>query len=292
MPQMNAATTYDAQFSGPQCAANALFPAESPKPKTAVNGIPALCVSREYSAERVNSVVNHPDVRPWMGSIELGPLDLSGAVADPRNVLLMGQGGGLLFMQLEAGLYEVHTQFLPEHRGKEAVAVVRDALRWMFTRSDAVEIVTRVPKGNDGALGLVRAIRGQLQFERPKVWPTPAGMVDVAYYSKTIMSWARDDERLSLTGEWFHGKLEAAKAATAGAAPLHDDDDAHDRYVGAAAEMIAAGQVAKGINFYNRWAKFAGYGLISVIALNPVVIDIGDAILAVRGDDFDVLLCR
>lgn len=253
--------------------------------------LPTFSVRREFSAERINAVVNHSDVRPWVGGGS-GPLDLTPLVADPANVLLMNEQGGVLFQKHEPGLYEAHTQFLPDGRGAQAVASVADALRWMFTRSDAVEIVTKVPAGNGGALGLVRAIHGRLLFVRDNVWPTAQDASAVSFYSLGIMDWAGKAPGLAESGHWFHEKLEGAKAATAGAAPLHDDDEAHDRYVGATVEMIAAGQVDKGLAFYNRWARFAGYGPVAAIAVNPLVIDIGDAILAVRGDDFDVLLCR
>lgn len=252
---------------------------------------PVLSVSREFAAEHLNAVVNDPAVRPWVGG-GTGPLDLSGLVADRANYLLMGLGGGILFQRIDAGFYEAHTQFLPEARGPSAVRAVRDALRYMFTRTDAVEIVTKVPEGNAGALGLVRAIHGQKQFRREKAWPSAAGPVAVDFYALSINAWAGKAEELAASGEWFHGKLEAAKAETVGAAPPHDDDEAHDRYVGATVEMVAAGQIAKAMGFYARWARFAGYGPIAVIATNPVVIDIGDAILAVRGDNFEVLLCR
>lgn len=253
---------------------------------------PSPSVCREFSAENINRVINHPAVRPWVGAPAGQYVDVSPLVANLSNFLLMGQGGGVLFQCIEPGLYEAHTQFLPEFRGKGAVAVVNDALRYMFTRTDAVEIVTKVPAGNVGALGLVRAIHGQKLFDREKAWLTADGLVDVSYYSLTIMAWVGKAEGLAQSGEWFHGKLEAAKSETAGAAPLHEDDATHDQYVGATVEMIAAGQVNKGVAFYSRWAKISGYGPIAVIATNPVVIDIGDAILAVRDDDFDILLCR
>ena len=251
---------------------------------------PALSVCREFSADRINAVIAHPEVRPWVGGV--GPLDLTPVVADPRNVLLMGQGGGLLFVQLEPGLYEVHTQFIPEARGPVALLAVIDALRWMFTRTDAVEIVTKVPDGNVAAAVLVKKIGGEFQFYRPHAWQTNHGLVGVKYYAQTLNAWVRKTDELEQIGDWFHEKLAAAKVAQGSAAPIHDDDDAHDRYVGAAAEMIAHGQVAKGINFYNRWAKFAGYATISLIAANPFVIDIQDALLAVRGQNFEVILCR
>jgi hypothetical protein len=250
----------------------------------------SLSVCREFSAERINAVANHPEVRPWVGGA--GPIDMTPVVADLRNVLLMGQGGGLLFVNLDPGLYEVHTQFVPEARGPQALLAVLDALRWMFTRTDCMEIVTRVPDGNLAAAALVKKIGGEFQFYRPHVWQTDHGLVGVKYYAQTLNSWVLKTDELAQVGDWFHEKLAAAKVAQGSAAPIHDDDDAHDRYVGAAAEMIVNGQVAKGISFYNRWAKFSGYATVSLIAANPFVIDIQDALLAVRGHDLEVLLCR
>lgn len=249
-----------------------------------------LSVRREFSAERINAVANHPDVRPWIGGD--GVLDLTPLVADLRNVLLTNDAGGVLFQLLEPGLYEAHTLFLPEGRGRTAVEAVQDALRWMFTRTDAVEIGTKVPDGNKGALGLVRAIHGEKRFHRDAAILIGGEAIGVGYYALPIMAWAGKAPGVAESGHWFHEKLEAAKAATEGALPPHADDDAHDQYVGATVEMIAAGQVAKGVSFYNRWAKVSGYGQVAVIAQNPLVIDIGDALLAVRDADFNVLLCR
>lgn len=247
-------------------------------------------VERQFAAERVNRIANDPEVRPWLGGS--GALDLSAQVANSVNVLLMNDDGGVFFEGLEPGLYEAHTLFLPQGRGPKAIQAVRDALRWMFTKSDAVEIVTKIPDGNKGALGLVRAIHGERRFHREKAIVVDGADRGVDYYALPIMSWAGKADELGASGHWFHEKLERAKSATEGAAPLHDDDEAHDRYVGATVEMIAAGQVAKGLAFYGRWAKIAGYGPITAIAVNPLVLDIGDAILAVRDDDFTVLLCR
>jgi hypothetical protein len=248
-------------------------------------------VSREFHADNINAVVNDPSVRPWVGG-GTEPLDLAAAVADIRNVLLMTEGGGVLFMFREPGIYEAHTQFIESARGASAVAAVQDALRWMFTVSDAVEIQTRVPANNRGALGLVQAINGEHRFNRRNAWPTPEGMVDCAYYALTIDRWAAKAPGINETGVWFHDKLEAAKIAAGATSPIHDDDEAHDRYVGATCEIMMLGMTDKALRFYNRFARFSGYGEVSVIAINPVVVDIGDALIAVRDDDFDVLLCR
>lgn len=249
-----------------------------------------LVVSREFSAERINAVVNHQDVRPWVGGT--GLLDLSQVVANQSNVLLMGDGGGFLLVQQEPSIYEVHSQFLPEARGESVVQAALDASRYMFTRTDCVEIRTKVPAGNVAAAALTRRMGWEFQFERANAWQTPGGFSSVRYYAKTINQWANTAPGIADTGHWFHEKLEAAKIAAGSAMPVHDDDEAHDRYVGATCEMISAGQIAKGLNFYRRWAPFAGYAPILVIATNPVVIDIQDAILAIRDNDFEVILCR
>ena len=52
---------------------------------------------------------------------------------------------------MDAGLYAVHTVSLPEGRGREMLTARSASLREMFTKSDAVEIVTVVPAGNKGA---------------------------------------------------------------------------------------------------------------------------------------------
>lgn len=254
--------------------------------------LPSLSVRREYAAETLNHVINHPEVRPWVGVPGQGYIDVSPVVADPRNVLLMAEGGGFLFQQLMPGIYEVHSQFLPEHRGAHVFKAAQDAERFMFTRTDCIEIRSKVPSGNMAALGFARAMKYELQYQRQNAWPTEAGLVSCRYYARTINQWANRCEALEATGEWFHHKLEAAKHAVGATSPIHDDDPIHDRFVGATCEMIMSGQIAKALQFYHQWAVFAGYGPVSVIAENPIVLDIGDALIAVQQDDFTVILCR
>lgn len=253
---------------------------------------PDLSVCREYAAERINAIVNHPDVRPWVGYAELGPIDLTQTIANPDNIFLMAEGGGFICVFQEPGIWEVHSQFLPEHRGENALKSAQDGMRYMFTRTPCVELRTKVPEGNVAAAALARKMGFVHQFTREGVWPTPDGMKSVRYFAITIDQWAGQCAALEASGEFFHDKLEAAKAEKGATIPLHAHDSAHDRYVGATVEMIAFGFIDKAMAFYRRWAAFAGYGPIYAIAANPLVIDIGDALLAVRGDDFEVLLVR
>lgn len=247
---------------------------------------------RETSAERINAIVNHPSVYPFVRGHAIDPLDVSSLTNDPANVLLVGEHGGLLFHQVAANLYEAHTSVLPAGRGAWAIMFAHAALHWMFSRTLAMEIFTRVPQGNKGALGLVRAIHGRFEFERQNGWimdfdPVPAGI-----YTRSVADWMRNAPGLAERGAWFHDRLEAEYARHGRQEPPHDDDTVHDRYVGAATEMILGGQPDKGVLFYNRWALMAGYQPVQIIARSPLTIDIKDAFLIVRDDDFWVPAVR
>ena len=249
-------------------------------------------IRREFDATRINTVVNDPSVHPWVCLPGQGVLDLSPVVGDPRNVLLMADRGGLLFVQHEPGVYEVHTQFVKEVRGRAVVEATRAAVHWMFTKTDCMEVLTKVPQGNVAAEALTRLVGGVLDFERSNAWPSDKGQRAVKFYGLRYADWVRSARALEERGHWFHERLESEKARLGSAAVIHDDDPAHDRHVGAAVEMILSGQVAKAIVLYNRWARFAGYAELRVVSASPVIIDIQEALIAVNGDNFEVIKCQ
>jgi hypothetical protein len=56
--------------------------------------------------------------------------------------------------------------------------------------------------------------------------------------------------------------------------------------------MARRGQVVKGVNFYNRWAMFAGYGPVKMLSEAPVVIDAGEGVIVgIEHDHMEVLQC-
>ena len=78
-----------------------------------------------------------------------------------------------------------------------------------------------------------------------------------------------------------------------GKAPVaHEEDEVHNRYVGAAVEMMREGQAGKAINFYNRWAALSDYKKIGLISVEPLIVDIAEARLKIKKDSFEVLLCQ
>jgi hypothetical protein len=249
-------------------------------------------VERVTDPEAVNRVINNPSVLPWVrGSIE-GPLDSTPVLADPRNIALFGQHGGIVFTFVQSGVYEAHTQVLPEGRGPWALQMAQAALLWLFAGTEAVEVLTRAPHGNLGALALAKAVHGELEFTNQKGWVLNGEVVPADIYSLPIQRWMRTAPNLIERGRWFHDALKREYRRLGRLDHIHDDDDVHDRYVGVAVEMILAGQAVKGVMLYNRWAAFAGYAPVQIVNLDPLMIDISEAVLLVERGTFRVIRCR
>ena len=248
---------------------------------------------RSFDAGDINPILNDPAVFPSIAVPGIEVFDIAPILADPRNVLLMMEGGGIVFIWQEPGVYEVHTNFLPSHRGRHALRASSEAYRWMFVHTDCMELQTRVPAFNKAADWFCGMVGATKQFERKAVWPTADGLVDMAFWTMSYADWVRKCPDLIDSGRAFHMKLEAEFHRHGRTEPRHAEEDCHDRYVGACAEMIYAGQPEKAVILYNRWARFAGYGMIALVSKEPLVIDIGDAVLQViEGHTFKAVLCR
>ncbi len=248
-------------------------------------------LKRTLDAQHVNRVLNHPEVRPGLGGSD--PLDATDLLNNPANIALFNELGGFIFTPLDADLYEVHTQFVPEGRGPELVATTLEALRWVFTRTPAMQIVTKCPKSNPGALGLARAIGGTQLFERDSAWTAPDGsLTGVTYKGLTFDAWKRKDPVIASWGHLFHEALDLAKVNAGSELAIHPDDEAHDRAVGASYLMIQANNPRKAVWTYNRWALIAGYQTIEIVSESPLVIDVRDALVTLENGSMEVLQCR
>lgn len=231
-------------------------------------------IRRTLDPAFLNTVANHPDVRPWLQGE--GPLDLSSVIGNPANIALQAAQGGWVLQNLSPGVYEVHSMFLPEGRGSAVKKALAAALDYVFSATDCRQIVTRLPAGNVRAAAL-----GKIAGFRP--WFGDRHRIE-------IEDWAQASRACREAGEWFHEQLEAAKLAHGSALDVHADDPGHDRAVGAAVLMCRAGNPAKAVWHYNAWAAAAGYAPITLISVNPMVIDVVDAVL--EGPNMEVLLCR
>jgi hypothetical protein len=247
-------------------------------------------IRRSFDPTLLNAVANHPEVRPWLGGD--GEIDFTPLLDNAANVALVNEHGGWLQVYLDHGLYEVHSQFLPEGRG-DLVADMRAALRYMFTQTDCIELVTRVPDGNLAAKGLARAAGFREAFRREACWKTPSGMVGVSFQTLPLWRWMMMDDEALARGQWFHDALEQHKATLARPPPIHADDEAHDRAVGASVLMFQAFNPHKAVASYNRWASFAGYAPIRLVSLAPLIIDVVDALVTMTATGgLEFLACQ
>lgn len=244
-------------------------------------------ISRSFDADRINKIVNDPSIYRWVKGYALGKLDLSGVVADHDNYLLMGEHGGVLFCEIQFGMYEAHTQILPAGRGEWAVNTVRAAVHWMFANTGAVEILSKCPHRKAKALAHAVGLRPDWTVKRG--WVIDNDPVPADVYAIRVQDWMRDATGLVERGRWFHERLESEYARLGKSEPLHDEEASHNRYVGAALEMMFGGQLDKAVIFYNRWAAMSEYAPVAIVSRNPVVIDIRDALIGVGNQDIRVL---
>jgi len=249
-------------------------------------------LERHFTAERINEIVNHPSIYPTICGFHTEPLDVTAVAANPNHVCLVGEHGCVLFIKHQAGVYEFHTSVLPEGRGEWMVAGSREAFSYMFTQTDAFELMTKCPHGNLPAKVGAKVVGCSPRFTTRALWPHDGGLVPIDVFSIMIQEWVKNADRLVESGKSFHLSLDLEYTRLGKAIETHDDDDVHDRYVGATIEMIRGGQVAKAINFYNRWACMSNYKQIKIASTNPIIIDIDEAKLRITNNNFEVMTCQ
>lgn len=244
-------------------------------------------IRRTHNADFLNKVANHPDVRPYLGHPDsTESLDLTPLVVNPANIALEADGGGWILQALLPGVYELHTLFLPEARGKAYMRQAREALRYMFTATDALEILTKCPDDNPGARMAATLVGFRERFHRDGVWNvgTPAEC-GVSYQALTVDDWIARDGVIRTVGR----QLYDAVAEVSVGLPLSPyADDMLADLTGAAVLMIREGQSAKAVGLFNRTAIFLGFR--GIVALRDDILDIGSAIVHVKPDGFGVLL--
>lgn len=106
----------------------------------------------------LNTVANHPDVRPWLGTDGASYVDLGVLMRLPGALALENEHGGFVFTMTGDGAYEFHTQFLPEGRGRKGLEAAQAAAQIMFEEIGAPALQTYVPHENLGAKWLVRFV--------------------------------------------------------------------------------------------------------------------------------------
>lgn len=90
-------------------------------------------IRRETDATLVNSIANHPEVRPTFGYHE-GATDLSELLDHPDAYVMLSDGrmAASIFEWSAPGVWQGHSIFLPESRGEYGIAAAKAMCRWMF----------------------------------------------------------------------------------------------------------------------------------------------------------------
>jgi hypothetical protein len=240
---------------------------------------PDMTFSRDPAA--YEAIFNHASVLPFVVQKGVGAQDLSAFFACPDNLGFLYDGCAFLVHYLEPQVYEVHSAALPHCRGKYVADAASISIRFMFLATPAMELFTRVVQGNLGAQALAQKMRFAPEFTREGTWLTDEGFKDVNFYALRYAEWVKHQDWLRMTGEWFHGIL----------GDPHAHDSAHDLYVGAAVEMMLNNMPEKSVALYNRWARFAGYQLVGLAGVDPMVVDIGSHIVTLTEGKLMVQPC-
>ncbi len=246
-------------------------------------------LTRTFDAVAVNAILNHPDVFPTI-SVPGSPLfDVSGLLADPRNVALVVEGGCFVLIWHEPGVYEVHTNFLRPYRGRYALEAAKAGARWMFLRTDCMTILTQTPATNRAARWLTQAMGFAHEFDRLGIWPSESGQVDLSYWALRYDEWVK---RADFDGEGvaFLDRIEA-EYSRHGVKRGVQREACLIRALGAFAGMMDGEQPEKAIVLFNRWAAFAGFGQMSLIARTPLMISVGGDLLQFTRATFKVIKC-
>lgn len=100
-------------------------------------------IERSFDADRINELVNHPTIRPYVGGDGKSHLDLTATVTNLQNYWLLGPHGGFGYIWTAPDTYEIHTFILPEGRGREAYRLAQESLKFMKSQG-ATHLWTRV----------------------------------------------------------------------------------------------------------------------------------------------------
>jgi hypothetical protein len=163
------------------------------------------------------------------------------------------------------------------------------------TKTDAYEIVTRIPAGHLGAKAAAEAQGMRHEFTRENGCLFRGEVRDVHIYSFRLQDWVPRGRGLVETGRWLHERMEAEARRLGIDVPTHEDDENHNRYVGAAAEMAFGGQCLKAAGFYNRWVTLARHtrnGVlqhISLVSTDPLVIRFDIGLMKFNNGDIEVI---
>lgn len=230
-------------------------------------------IEKSYDATLFDYLVTIPSVAKGCGYKEnvttITTQELLDALGkDNAFVLIWKNLGGFIITRAYGTTYTVHTMFSPKAPSSEVLAACEAGFAHMFLDEDCTELRTSASHKNKPAMHLCFKTNW-----RP-LYTTPS-MVDEntrdTLFVKTIEEWIIESSWLGLIGEDFHNSITAT----------HTDCSVHDRFVGAAIEMVQAFNTAKAVRTYNKWAACSNYELA---LLKDNIITIGNLVITLSED--------
>lgn len=140
------------------------------------------------SPDFLQSVMDHPAVRPWLGPDGVDSSCQLSAIFD-QGIGIEFDGGGFFFHRLGDGVVEVHTFFLPHTKG--VAGFCDEAAEYLFCGTEVTKIVTKVPEDNAPARKLTERVGFRLDYVRPAAFIRGGIAHDVRHYSWDADLWAR-----------------------------------------------------------------------------------------------------
>ena len=245
------------------------------------------------NVEHVNAILNDPAIFPFISAGTTEPLDARSVLENPIHYVLGCDDAVVMFIQIQPGIYDFHTSILPKaQHGSWRLQAGRACFEYMFTATDAYELITRCPVSNNLAHIGANLSGMHLEFSTRPFWPIKDGYESMNIFTLSLPQWAEKISDLSHEGKWLHDKYKSEFERLGMDVKPHPDDFVHDKYSGIAVAMIKSGQLYKGINFYNRYAFVAGYDPIILESENPTILKCADIKMRITDESFEVLPCQ
>jgi hypothetical protein len=147
-------------------------------------------VRRETNPERINRIIDHPEVHRWVKGVDAGRLD--NALAADALIALFGKFGGFLFWRVSPTLYEAQAAILPDGRGRWALRAAKQALRYIFEQEGGLEVMAAAPKGDATGRAFIRAVSRKAKYvgDVANCWVTADGQfIASEIFSITQKDW-------------------------------------------------------------------------------------------------------
>lgn len=221
-------------------------------------------IERDFG-KRLNAIANDSSVRPHIGIDGSDAVDLTPLLADPANVALMSDDGGVVFAAQEPGIYEGHVLFREGARGKYATQITKLAIWWMFTRSPMVELYMRVPENRNDVFGLVRQLGARQEWEHD----------GAKLFCQRLGDWIWKAEGLVESGREFNERFGGGES-----------DERSLRALGFALDCIRGGELVKAFVIQQRIARNAQVAPLIALTERPLTVAWRDVCALFDGRDW------